>query len=361
MALISWVLLFLCSLSVSQCLGYSYRQPSVMVVLLARNKEHTLPYFLTLFQQLDYPKERISLYVRADHCQDQTINILDTWLADVGHQYHALDVVMDSNTTLYPGESGITDKRDASYQAIIDIKEAALNKARQVWADYVFFLDVDVFITEPDMLSILMEENVPIIAPMANSLGRYSNFWGGMSEEYWYVRTDEYMNILDRKEKGCFVVPMVHSCVLVNLKVTETDMLTFDPDLVAHHDDLPLDDIISFAISAKEADLEMTICNEKLYVFMSPPVIENERAELDLVRLKSLKLEVLVDQPPLPTSPLLRPFLPLPPVKDKFNFDQVYLINLDRRQERRERMEQCFQVTSACLLSANLTITINMF
>jgi hypothetical protein len=36
--------------------------PTVFIALLVRNKAHTLPYFLTLLERLDYPKERIALW-----------------------------------------------------------------------------------------------------------------------------------------------------------------------------------------------------------------------------------------------------------------------------------------------------------
>jgi hypothetical protein len=36
--------------------------PLVFVPLLIRNKEHTLPYFLKLFEELDYPKNRMVLW-----------------------------------------------------------------------------------------------------------------------------------------------------------------------------------------------------------------------------------------------------------------------------------------------------------
>lgn len=35
--------------------------PTVLIVLLLRNKEHTLPYFFNYLHKLDYPKDRISL------------------------------------------------------------------------------------------------------------------------------------------------------------------------------------------------------------------------------------------------------------------------------------------------------------
>jgi collagen beta-1,O-galactosyltransferase len=35
---------------------------TVVIAFLVRNKAHTLPYFLTLLERLDYPKDRISLW-----------------------------------------------------------------------------------------------------------------------------------------------------------------------------------------------------------------------------------------------------------------------------------------------------------
>jgi len=38
------------------------KDPTIVIALLVRNKAHTLPYFLTLLERLDYPKDRISLW-----------------------------------------------------------------------------------------------------------------------------------------------------------------------------------------------------------------------------------------------------------------------------------------------------------
>ena len=38
----------------------------VMVNPQVRNKAHTLPYFLSLLEQLQYPKDRIILHIRSD-------------------------------------------------------------------------------------------------------------------------------------------------------------------------------------------------------------------------------------------------------------------------------------------------------
>lgn len=38
------------------------KKPTILISILARNKGHTLPYFLSLLERLDYPKDRISLW-----------------------------------------------------------------------------------------------------------------------------------------------------------------------------------------------------------------------------------------------------------------------------------------------------------
>lgn len=38
------------------------KKPTIFISILARNKGHTLPYFLTLLERLNYPKDRISLW-----------------------------------------------------------------------------------------------------------------------------------------------------------------------------------------------------------------------------------------------------------------------------------------------------------
>jgi hypothetical protein len=50
-----------------------------MIVILVRNKAHLLPHFLYLLENLDYPKNRISLLIRSDHNEDATNEILSSW------------------------------------------------------------------------------------------------------------------------------------------------------------------------------------------------------------------------------------------------------------------------------------------
>lgn len=80
----------------------------------------------------------------------------------------------------------------------------------------------------------------------------YSNFWCGMTSSYYYKRTEEYEQILNRKKIGCFSVPMVHSAMLVDLRIENSDLLTFSPNNIVGYDG-PVDDIITFAVGANKS------------------------------------------------------------------------------------------------------------
>ncbi len=48
----------------------------------------------------------------------------------------------------------------------------------------VWQLDCDVFLTNPGTLrSMAFKTDMVVVAPVLKSLGRYSNFWGGMTNE----------------------------------------------------------------------------------------------------------------------------------------------------------------------------------
>lgn len=175
---------------------------------------------------------------------------------------------------------------------------------------------------------------------MLKTDGLYSNFWSGMTEDYYYQRTEDYKPILEREKEGCFEVPMVHSCVLIDLRRVHSDLLTYDPDKIPYYDG-PIDDIIAFAVSANRSQIPLTLCNDKFYGFMMVPLEKGEGLSHDVAQLTNIKLEVLNNQDPLYVTDLMKQFVPVVP-KDKLGFDEIYMINLVRRHERRRRMMHCF-------------------
>ena len=321
--------------------------PSMVIVILVRNKAHTLPYFLTLLDEQDYDKSRLSLYIKSDHNQDKSSEILKAWIDSRGSEYH--HVKTDINDEVYMDERPF-EWDEKRFRRIIDLKEEALDYGRKIWADYLLFVDADVFLTNNQTFrEFTARPEMSVSAPLLKTLSSYSNFWAGMTENFYYNRTDEYFPILDRDKVGCFEVPMVHTCVFINLNKVHSKSLTFNPEKIENQFEktVPRDDIITFALSAKLANIKLHICNlERLseFGYLMNPLEEEDDLLDDHDNLVNLKLQIIAQTKVLRPHSLFDPYL-LPYYRrpDTLHMDQVYLINLKRRPDRYERMVACFK------------------
>ncbi|XP_066126159.1 procollagen galactosyltransferase 1 isoform X2 [Saccopteryx bilineata] len=218
------------------------------------------------------------------------------------------------------------------------LRQAALKSARDMWADYILFVDSDNLILNPDTLTLLIAENKTVVAPMLDSRAAYSNFWCGMTSQGYYKRTPAYIPIRKRDRQGCFAVPMVHSTFLIDLRKAASRDLAFYPP----HSDYTwsFDDIIVFAFSCKQAEVQMYVCNKEVYGFLPVPLRSHSTLQDEAESFTHVQLEVMVKHPPAEPSW----FVSVPTkIPDKMGFDEVFMINLKRRQDRRDRMLRALQ------------------
>ncbi|XP_057259463.1 procollagen galactosyltransferase 1 [Pezoporus wallicus] len=270
--------------------------PRVTVALLARNAAHALPTTLGALERLRHPKERTAL------CS-------------------------------YPDEEGPKHWSPLRYEHVMRLRQAALEAARAAWSDYLLFLDADNVLTNPDTLGLLMAENKTLVAPMLDSRAAYSNFWCGMTPQGYYRRTALYLPVRRRERRGCFAVPMVHSTFLLDLRRAGTAALRFHPPPPDYAG--ALDDIIAFAHACRRAQVQMFVCNREVYGFLPVPLRAHSSLQDEAESFLHVLLEIMVKNPPAEPSPHV--WVP-PKVPDKMGFDEVFLINLRRRAERRARM-----------------------
>lgn len=112
--------------------------PNVLIVCLIRNKAHTLPYFLTYLQNQDYPKNKISLWMKTDHNEDNSREILETWLIHVEKLYHSVQYGFDDRGELRSEETGENYWSSKRFEEVINMKEEAFDYARNSSFDFVF-------------------------------------------------------------------------------------------------------------------------------------------------------------------------------------------------------------------------------
>uniref|UniRef100_A0ABI7YPB2 Glycosyl transferase family 25 domain-containing protein n=1 Tax=Felis catus TaxID=9685 RepID=A0ABI7YPB2_FELCA len=308
--------------------------PAVVLTILARNAEHSLPHYLGALERLDYPRARLALWCATDHNTDNTTQMLQEWLAAVGDDYAA--VVWRPEGTprwSYPDEEGPKHWTKERHQFLMELKQEALTFARDWGADYILFADTDNILTNNQTLRLLIEQRLPVVAPMLDSQTYYSNFWCGITPQGYYRRTADYFPTKNRQRRGCFRVPMVHSTFLVSLRAEGAAQLAFYPPHPNYT--WPFDDIIVFAYSCQAAGVAVHVCNKHRYGYMNVPVKSHQGLEDEKVNFIHLILEALVDGPPMWASA----HVSRPPKKpSKMGFDEVFVISLARRPDRRERM-----------------------
>ncbi|XP_052374511.1 procollagen galactosyltransferase 1-like [Oncorhynchus keta] len=307
--------------------------PRVLIALVCRNSEHSLPYFLGNIERLNFPKDRVAIWVATDHNVDNTTAILRDWLVKVQKLYHYVEWRPQEEPTEYQDADSPKQWTNLRYAHVMKLRQAALDSARDMWADYFMVVDCDNLLTNPNVLWKLIKEKKTIVAPMLESRAAYSNFWCGMTSQGYYKRTPAYIPMRKQVRKGCFAVPMVHSTFLIDLRKEASRQLAFHPP----HPDYSwaFDDIIVFAFSARMADVQMFLCNRETYGYFPVPLRAHNSLTDEADSFLHSLLEVNVRNPHVLPSE----YIPAPiKIQDKLGFDEVFMINLKKRTDRRDRM-----------------------
>ncbi|EDV27520.1 uncharacterized protein TRIADDRAFT_21834 [Trichoplax adhaerens] len=309
------------------------RLPAVVIAVLARDASDFLPTSLACLANLNYDKKRIAFWIATDNNQDQTEEMLVEWKSQVESDYHRVEIMTSNNYSLQTDLS--LQWTPSRYRHLLQLRQLALAAALKYWADYVLFVDADNFLTEPDTLIELIKSNRTMVAPLLieSRHSYYSNFWCGVDEQGYYRRTEDYLPTLKRERKGVLQVAMIHSTFLIDLNRKSVEKFSFYPPHSSYQGHI--DDLLIFSYSAKMAGIPFHLLNNKIYgyLFSSPQVQELiTRRESFL----NYKLNQLLDGIQFPRWNLISD-----PCRQwgKLPFDQVYVINLLRRKERRQYMK----------------------
>lgn len=84
--------------------------------------------------------------IRSDHNEDNSEEIIDTWLSTSKDKYHSVLWNRDPDSPLSErraNETSIFHWPEERFRAMMEMKEEALSHARNIWADYVLVSDRD--------------------------------------------------------------------------------------------------------------------------------------------------------------------------------------------------------------------------
>jgi glycosyltransferase involved in cell wall biosynthesis len=236
-------------------LAMAAEDKTVFLAILARNKAHVLPSYLTCIDNLNYNKKAITVYINTNNNEDETLKILEKWAKKNKNRYNK--ILFEAHQV---GGLGTTKPHEWTVQrfkVLGDIRNRSLRMAKIHNCQYYFVVDCDNFIN-PCTLRELIKKNKPIIAPMLRAIpfpdDPYSNFVCDIGSGGYEKDHPDYLKILHREKVGTFPVPIVHCTYLVDMRLV--DKLSYT-DQTKHHE------FIIFSRSARRNGIEQYICNEK--------------------------------------------------------------------------------------------------
>lgn len=226
----------------------------VLVAILARDKEATLPLYLECIEKLDYDKKDIVIYVRTNNNSDATEEILRSFISKNEELYS--EIIFD-NLELGKQLSSHHDWNAERFSVLGEIRKQSLNKALECKCDYYFVADCDNFIL-PHTLKSLMRFDVPIIAPflVSDQGSLYSNFHYDVDENGYYVDSPGYSLVFSRTVIGVFKVKLVHCTYLIKSEYLN--------DLI-YDDGSRRYEYVIFADSASKKNIDQYIDNTRMY------------------------------------------------------------------------------------------------
>ncbi|XP_064231780.1 multifunctional procollagen lysine hydroxylase and glycosyltransferase LH3 isoform X3 [Aotus nancymaae] len=172
--------------------------PRVFLAVFVEQPTPFLPRFLQRLLLLDYPHDRITLFLHNNEVFHEA-HIADSWPQLQDH--FATTKLVGPEEALSPGEA----------------RDMAMDMCRQdPECEFYFSLDADAVLTNPQTLRILIEENRKVIAPMLSRHGKlWSNFWGALSPDEYYARSEDYVELVQRKRVGVWNVPYISQAYVI--------------------------------------------------------------------------------------------------------------------------------------------------
>uniref|UniRef100_A0A2K6EXT1 Procollagen-lysine,2-oxoglutarate 5-dioxygenase 2 n=1 Tax=Propithecus coquereli TaxID=379532 RepID=A0A2K6EXT1_PROCO len=181
--------------------------PNVTIGVFIEQPTPFLSRFLDLLLTLDYPKEALKLFIHNKEVYHE--KDIKVFFDKAKHEISTIKIV---------GPEENLSQAEA--------RNMGMDFCRQdEKCDYYFSVDADVVLTNPRTLKILIEQNRKIIAPLVTRHGKlWSNFWGALSPDGYYARSEDYVDIVQGNRVGIWNVPYMANVYLIKGKTLRSEM-----------------------------------------------------------------------------------------------------------------------------------------
>ncbi|KAI4877448.1 hypothetical protein NFI96_034587 [Prochilodus magdalenae] len=185
--------------------------PVVVIGIFIQQPTPFVSVFFERLLNLQYPKNRLKLFIyNQEPHHDQHIR---SFLESHEAEYQGVKLIGPDE-----GVDPITSRNMGFDMCRDDID-----------CEYFFSVDVEVVLKNDNTLKILIEQNKPFIAPMMTKPGRlWTNFWGALSADGYYARSEDYVDIVQERRTGVWNVPYVSQVYLLSANVLRSELKADD-------------------------------------------------------------------------------------------------------------------------------------
>uniref|UniRef100_A0A8C8RQX8 Procollagen-lysine,2-oxoglutarate 5-dioxygenase 1 n=1 Tax=Pelusios castaneus TaxID=367368 RepID=A0A8C8RQX8_9SAUR len=215
--------------------------PLVVIGVFIEQPTPFLSQFFLRLQNLQYPTNRTRLFIH-NHEQHH-LSLVDTFVKKHSKEYHSVKLI------------GPEDQMENA-----DARNMGLDMCRQdPDCEYYFSLDAEVVLKNSKILRFLIEQNKLVIAPLVSRLGKlWSNFWGALSPDGYYARSEDYMDIVQGRRVGIWNVPYISSVYLIKGSTLRSQLIQGD---LFHSGKLDAD--MAFCQNIRDQGVFMFVTNQQ--------------------------------------------------------------------------------------------------
>ena len=172
--------------------------PSVFVAIFVEFPTAFMEDFFKNIATLEYPKKRVDLMIH--YAVEYHRKEVDAFIGTHGGRYRSYKV--------YGPEKRLDDR---------SARNLALEESEKQGSAYFFSIDGEVQLENPATLQRLVEQNRSVVAPLVARPGKsWSNFWGAINQDGYYLRSIDYMDIVRGIKVGLWNVPYISGAYLVS-------------------------------------------------------------------------------------------------------------------------------------------------
>lgn len=229
----------------------------VTIAILAKDKGHVLPLYLSLIEKQTYPASKIKLYIRTNNNNDDTTAVLEQWIEKVRDRYS--EIYFDSSDVEESvQEYGPHEWNALKLHVLTRLRQESIEWARTRGTHY-FVVDCDNFIV-PETLDVLLKTGLPVIGPLLRNgddpLSNYANYHFVTDENGYYKHSGLYFDILNQTIKGLIEVEVIHCTYLIRNEVL---------DFASYIDGTGRYDYVMFSDTLRKSGIPQYIDNRRHY------------------------------------------------------------------------------------------------